>query len=222
MDALTAWIGLIGAVVGGALTAISNYFVQRQRLKSERDAERDRWRREDETRNIDERRQTYTDFLENARWMLEKIEDLDVALKDLAEVDEVDVPPGPSRERIEATIDRVEQLQKDLRWDINGAYTLLTKIEIFGHEPVPEAARNLFTCNRELFEAKEKIANESLKLSRAQVGQGAPSALNERSVYRQHYEYDRDETGKVLKDMSKQSQQYFNDAVRRELGIPSV
>lgn len=221
MDALTAWIGLIGAVVGGALTAISNYFVQRQRLQSERDAEQARWQREDKTRNIDERRQTYTDFLENARWMLEKIEDLDVALKDLAELPEGFVPPGPSRERIEATIDRVEQLQKDLRWDINGAYTLLTKIEIFGHKPVPEAARNLFTCNRQLFDAKEKIANECVQLRRAQFGLGPPSTLDE-SEYRQHYEYDRDKKGKSLKNLSKQRQENFNDAVRRELGIPSV
>lgn len=38
MDTLTAFIGVIGAVVGGALTAVAKYLVQKQRLQSERES----------------------------------------------------------------------------------------------------------------------------------------------------------------------------------------
>jgi hypothetical protein len=50
--------------------------------------------------------------------------------------------------------------------------------------------------------------------------------LLEEKVYKQHYEQDlnasRTQTGTQLKALSRQHQQYFNDAVRSELKIPSV
>jgi vacuolar-type H+-ATPase subunit I/STV1 len=256
---LAPWLGLIGVLAGTVLAAVANYYMQRQHLNNEREAERARWRREDETRNIDERRQTYTDFLKNARWMLEKIEHLDVALKDLTEahlfmsekmltnhkISEEEVKEGrlttitserkqvlaqeahqdleQVRQRIEATIDRVEQLQKDLRWDINEAYTLLTKIEIFAYKPVREAARELFAHNQHLLDDKNKIANEGVQLRRAMFAElDSDSSLDDSiTSYKKDYEYHRSQ-GKTTKDMILGKQNAFNHAVREELGIPSV
>jgi hypothetical protein len=71
----TAIVGLVGVIIGSVLTALLNFYLQREadnrRWKREDEKQRQVWHREDRTRFHAERLRLYRDFLVEARRVYE-------------------------------------------------------------------------------------------------------------------------------------------------------
>ncbi len=167
-------------MVGGAVTAYFNLQVQKLGFENERAAEYDRWRREDELRNIDERRQAYMTFAEQVRRHIEFEKDLDNAVEDLTNLDapysaEVLVASrdwseeraseesARRRQNINATITKVEQIQDAIEEHLSDLDTLIIKIEILGTPRVGKTVNTLVDSIMTLRREKDAVATKGLE-----------------------------------------------------------
>jgi len=241
----TAVIGLLGALLGGLLTGIFNLLVQRStqqtQFANERQAERARWDREDELRNIDERRHAYTEFMEKMRLFADLQKELDGLLGDLKDLpilysveyevrDAIDQSQNYNiedirqehenlRRKLGDAVAKVEQLRDAIQEKMSEMSTLLTQIELLGSPAVMGVAEPLFEHAKLIHNEKAQVVSEGLKLRQAQLADPGSTTTWQENTFRNEFERIVPWAEKQLDGFMRAQRKAINQAMRENLKV---